>query len=670
MYYNRKQNSALSEEHEGEMAMIILLLALLGTLIVMAILTIGRLGFGRSEPFDARKFIRWFIRYFIFNYIVCLFILYVSEPALTGPFGGWQWVLWPLVVSSLINLFAFVRPMMGALEDVSAISQGRRSSLRGNPAQVPANASRGAIAAGVFGLVVAATIGLVVAGLIVVFTTWFDSNAKALAAIPHITIAQEPTLPPTDPNHIVLVSQNVAAYKGQQILGSNGQNLGSSYNIDPTSYTLQSINRHLYYVAPLQYNNIFVNLSNSSTPGFVIVDAEDPQAVPQLCTNTSHSSLCPTNGASIAYLPGALLNQDLLRHVYLSGYTYGKLVDPTLELDDSFHPYWTISLMQPTRGYTGDVLSEVLIVDAHTGDITKYAPQNAPSWVDRVMPAATVTQYLTWWGLYHAAPWFNPSGMGQQTPASDPQLLYNNIDQPVWLVPMTSASSNDNSSTGVFLFDTHKNEAHFYPGAAGLGIGSNVQNTFASTRANILRYNVDSFQLYQICGVPTWVAIYSSNGIFQDVGILDARELNGGNVQFEPNLSAALNDYQQWLAQNSIANSCTNSSPGGTTQTVTGKVLRISSVQQNGNTIYYIQIAGQNVIFTANLSLSPKLPLVQPGDTVTGTYLNIPNSNSSTIALKTFDDLSIKLGGPTGTPTPSPTVPSPTPAVTPTAGKK
>jgi hypothetical protein len=302
-------------------AMIILLLALIGTAIVMAILTIGRLGFGRSEPFDRKKFVRWFIRYFIFNYVVSLFIIYVSEPALTGPFGGWQWVLWPLVLSSLLNLLAFIRPMMGALEDVSAISQGRRSATRSNSTRVPASASRGAIAAGIFGLVVAAGIGLIVSGLIVVFTTWFDSNAKALAAIPHVTMAQSATLPPTDPNNIVLVSQNVAAYKGQQILGSNGQNLGSSYGIDPTTYTLQSIRHHLYYVAPLEYNNIFVNLANSSTPGFVIVDAENPQAVPQLCTNTSTSNLCPTDGASIAYLPGALLNQDLIRHVYLISFT-------------------------------------------------------------------------------------------------------------------------------------------------------------------------------------------------------------------------------------------------------------------------------------------------------------------------------------------------------------
>ena len=637
--------------------MIILVLALIGTLIVMAILTIGRLGFGRSEAFNAKTFSRWFLRYAIFNYILSLIILYVSEPALTGPFGGWQWVLWPLVLSSFLNLFAYLRPMMGALEDVSAMSQGRRPVGRSTSTRIPANASRGAIAAGIFGLIIAGAVGLVISGLIVVFTTWFDSNAKALAAIPHVTMEASPKLFPTDSQHIVLVSQAVASYKGQQILGSNGQNLGSSYNIDPASYTLQSINKHLYFVAPLQYNNIFVNLSNSNTPGFVIVDAENPQAEAQLCTNTSTSNLCPTKGgASIAYLPGALLNQDLLRHVYLSGYTYGKLVDPTLELDDNFHPFWTISLMQPSRGYTGDQLSEVLIVDAHTGDIVKYTPKNVPVWVDRVMPSDTVTQYLQWWGLYHSAPWFNPSGAGQQTPASAPELIYNDIDHPVWLIPMTSASTNDNSSTGVFLFDTHDNKAAFYP-LSGLGIGNNVSSTIQSTRANIRNYTVDSIQLYQINNEPTWVAIFvqqtDSGSIFQAVGIVDAKNLNGSNVQFETTLQAALQDYANWRAQ--AGNNPNGNQTNGTPQTITGTVLRVGTTQQGANVVYYLQIQGQHQIFLAPLTLSPKLPLVQPGDTVTGTYLN---TGGTTVTFQTFDDPSINLNSnlPTPTPTPSPTV--------------
>src|SRR5262249_41697363 len=97
-------------------------------------------------------------------------------------------------------------------------------------------------------------------------------------------------------------------------------------------------------------------------------------------------------------------------------------------------------------------------------------------------------------------------------------------------------SSNDNSSTGVFLFDTHDNKASFYP-LSGLGIGNNVKNTIQSTRSNIRGYSVDSIQLYQIYGTPTWVAIYvqstDSGDIFQAVGVVDARNLNGSNVQFD-----------------------------------------------------------------------------------------------------------------------------------------
>jgi hypothetical protein len=621
--------------------MVIFLLALIGTLAVMAILTIGRLAFGRREPFKRRTFARWFLGYFIFNYLLCLLILYFSGPALTGPFGGWQWVLWPLTISCLANLFAFARPAANVLGAAAAVSQGR--SAPGVDIQMPNRFSRGAVAAAIFGLIVTVVLGIVATILITIFTTWFDPNAKALANIPNVKVMASPTLPPTDANNIVLVSQGIASYKGQQVLGSNGQNLGSAYNLDPSSYVLQSINHHLYYVAPLTYNNIFVNLSSPTTPGFVVVDAEDPQQLPVLHTEQS---------AKIAYLPGALLNQDLLRHVYLSGYTYGRLVDPTLELDDNFHPYWTISLMQPSRGYTGDVLSEVLLVDAHTGAITKYAPQNVPSWVDRVMPADTVSQYLQWWGLYHAAPWFNPSGLGQQTPASSPELLYNSKDQPVWLIPMTSSSSNDNSSTGVFLFNTHKNEADFYP-LSGIGIGGNVSSTFSSTRANIRNYQVTSTQLYQIYGVPTWVAIYSQNtssgDIFQAVGIVDARNLNGNNVQFEPTLSAALSDYSSWLNQQGNTGGGNGGTTSPTTQTVTGKVLRISSVQQGTNTVYYLQIAGQKLIFTANLTLSAKLPLVQAGDTVTVTYAS---TTQSVVNVQTFDDLNINLGA---TPTPGAT---------------
>src|SRR2546429_91577 len=106
--------------------MAIFLLALVGALIVMGILTIGRLGFGRREKFDSRRFLRWFIGYFIFNYLFCLVVLSFPAPALAGHFWGWRWFLWPFFFSIFGTLSAFARRAVGVLEEAAAASRGHR----------------------------------------------------------------------------------------------------------------------------------------------------------------------------------------------------------------------------------------------------------------------------------------------------------------------------------------------------------------------------------------------------------------------------------------------------------------------------------------------------------------------------------------------------------------
>src|SRR5262249_43887663 len=389
-----------------------------------------------------------------------------------------------------------------------------------------------------------------------------------------------------------------------QVLAQGGQNLGSTYHTDSGEYTLQSVKGRLYWIAPLIYNNVFANLSNPESPGFVAVNAEDPNASPDLHT-----------GLHMRYLPDAILNQEIVRHVYLSGYTNGDLADPTLEVDDNWRPFFTISLMQPSRGFTGQVLSRVLLVDAQTGGIKSFAPKDVPAFVDRIVPADTVVDYLTWWGKYAKAPWFNPAGSGQQLPATDaqngPELVYNQVDQPVWIVPMTSSARTDNSSTGVILFDTRENVGHFYP-LNGLGVTSNVKNTFKSNPKNIKNYDVANIQLYSIYGEPTWVCTFvTSNDFgenFQAIGMVDARHLNGANVIMESNKAAALASYAQWLANAGVN---ANPSPTAKPATIQGKVTRISSALENGSTVYFFQVASQSRIFKAGLALSAKLPLVQ-----------------------------------------------------------
>src|SRR6185437_10547757 len=348
--------------------MIIVGLAAIGATVVTALLLGLAYALGRAQWPKWRVVARWAASIWALNFALDLLILYFAMPAITGPYGGWQWLLWPLAISGVYALFGGsllqASQTLGALnERMNTISSVTGSAYGGGAhrrrpivSEQPAGGMpRGALAGGL-AILAALVIAIVINGVIVIGTTWFDGNAKALAAIPHIVTAPaSQPLPPTNVDHIVLVTQAVASYLGQQTLASGGQNLGSLYHTEQAEYTLQSVRGHLYWIAPLVYNNVWANLGNWESPGYVVVDAEDPNAAPTLRT-----------GYHMRYLPDALFNQDLLRHVYLSGYTNGDLADPTLEVDDSWRPYFTISLMQPTRGFTGEVTQRVLLVDAQT----------------------------------------------------------------------------------------------------------------------------------------------------------------------------------------------------------------------------------------------------------------------------------------------------------------
>ncbi|HEY7023320.1 MAG TPA: hypothetical protein VH349_19525 [Ktedonobacterales bacterium] len=632
--------------------MIIFWLAALGATIVTAILVGLVYLFSRKQRPEPRDLLLWAAALWIFNLILDLIILYYVLPPMTGPYWGGQWLIWPLILSGVFALFgggfrqirATIESLTERINAEGAIRRGGKGSrdwVDERPAK-SGQTQRIQVGAqvGVTAIVIGLLFATVVNGLIAIGTTWFDGNAKALASIPVIkTAPASAQLPPTDINHIVLVSQGVAANLGQRSLASTGQNLGSQYHTDEASYTLQSVQGHLCWIAPLVYNNVWANVGNWESPGYVQVDAEDPNAQATLHT-----------GFHMRYLPDAILNQDLLRHVYLSGYTGANLADPTLEVDDSGTPYFTISLMTPTRGFTGEVVDKVLLVDPQSGAIKEYAVKDVPAWVDRIMPSSLVDNYLAWWGLYHDAPWFNPSGAKQQKPVGGIELLYNTAEQPVWLVMMSSNAQTDRSSTGVVLFNTRENAGTLYP-LTGIGVSDDVVKTITSNPSNIRNYGVGSLQLYQIYGEPTWVATFVRDSdigqIFQGVGIVDARHLTGNNVIMASTKSAALAQYAQWLAGN-------NTQGQGPTATakkvdVEGKVERISSAIQDGTTVYYLLLEGQQRIFLASLNLSAKLPLVQPGDQVKVTYLD---TGQGVETLTAFDDLSIHANGPAPSPTP------------------
>src|SRR5579871_3567893 len=171
----------------------IFLIALIGALVVVAIMLIGRFTLGRHIPVEWPKIARWAGLTFVLNYLFALLILYFAQPALTGPYGGWQWALWLLFVTALISLSSIFRVAVHRVNTAGQQPITIRRNVMGRPRVVdagsPADAAdhnRGKVRAGIVGVGVLILMLLIVNPVWAISTTWFDGNAKALAHIPNV----------------------------------------------------------------------------------------------------------------------------------------------------------------------------------------------------------------------------------------------------------------------------------------------------------------------------------------------------------------------------------------------------------------------------------------------------------------------------------------------------
>jgi hypothetical protein len=468
------------------------------------------------------------------------------------------------------------------------------------------------------------------------FECWGTSNKREFAKLANIHVASNTeNLPPTDQNHIVMVTQAVAAYKGSSAISKGGENWGSIYKTEDADYTLQSVAGHLYWVAPIVYAKIwsqvgFIAEKFADTPGFIAVDAEDPNSEPE-----RHITDKEGQPLHMRYLPDAVFMQNLTRYVYMAGYTDGILEDPTLEVDDNWRPFYTITYLQYAFGVAGKKLDKVLIVDAQTGKIDAYEPAKVPTWVDRVMSYDLVKEYATDWGNWSDlnSTFPNWSGQYQKSPV-DLEFHYNSIDKPVWVVPFINESGNKNATPGILVYDTHDNSGTFYPGLAGRNVGDKITAAFHDTQKNVNgRLVAASVQLYSIEGVPTWVCIYVNNSSFSGIGMLDAREPMNANVVIENDRKDVINDFRNYLAD-SNANKGDISNAGKTAKPITGVIDRISyPTTLNGKVTYFFNLNGNVHIFSVTLDHSDDLPLIHTGDRVTIEYLD---TKEHLAAVRTF----------------------------------
>lgn len=467
------------------------------------------------------------------------------------------------------------------------------------------------------------------------YNTLGPANAELRVKLPNISTDENGTIPPSDPNRLVQVTKSIAAFKGHSALTK----YASQYKLDPESYTLQSVKGHRYWIAPLSLNNsgdtfwspLFGNYATS--PGFVIVDAEDADAEARLDLNHK-----------IALFTDQWWCLKLQRHLYQAGFTDGQLDDPSLEVDDEWNPYWVVTYVKPAfGGVSGSKVDKVILVKMTNNEpeVLTYDPSNATdranyAWVDRVISKATVERWATDWGMWQGQ--FARSGTwnhwrvrlglkADDTMApADVELCYTTKQENVWVVPMTGTVKGSTSVIGVLVFDTNRNEGTWYPHLSGFNHGKSVKETMKAARDNIRHYDVEHVQLMSIYGELTWVAIYTSKqevgSSFGGIGFLPAHSQNTAEVVFAGDKGTALARYATLLA-NRHQGGGNVSRIARQSKEITAKVLRIAALPSaTGSPTYQFKVVGDKHTFLLTREVYRDVALVREGDTVTFTYID------------------------------------------------
>jgi len=334
------------------------------------------------------------------------------------------------------------------------------------------------------------------------------------------------------------------------------------------------------------------------------VSAEDPDAQPEL-----------RQRAPMRYIPSALFNDNLYRHVYM---TYGteQILETTLQLDDAGDPQYLCTLGRPTIGWSGQKVTGVVIVDPATGAMRRIDRSDfasLPSWVSRVYPSDLALQYNEWFGEFVHGLWnYLLVKRDVHVPARDEVFGLLAGSRFVWFVDHTSPAS-DQSMTGFTYMDTVTGAVTYYTSSGG---EFNSTGAEAAVASNPIVRQGKLFPtqplLYDVFNQNTWVVpLVAETGKYQTVSLVQAKN---GHVIVGSSSSPKPQDdaFAQYATFLGVAGA--PQAPVLSASLTSGGTIDRIAAGPDG-TVYFT-LRGSPQMYALDSHDDPSALLVRPGDAV------------------------------------------------------
>lgn len=439
----------------------------------------------------------------------------------------------------------------------------------------------------------AAIVLLVVVPAVLGFLSQPIFRAKAYSALIPVTDASfADTVKEVTYDKVPVVDREAAAIIGERQMGSV-QEVVSQFEIND-NYTQINIRNVPVRVSPLAYSDIIKYIINAKNgiPYYVKVDMATQEADLIKLVNP------------LKYSKSDYLMRDIYRHIRFR-YPTKMFGETNFEVDDEGRGFYITSVLTRRIGFFGgtDVKGSI-VTDGNTGESNYYEVQDVPAWVDRVYPSDLMIQQLDYRGSYMDG-FFN-SIIGQKN-VTQTTVGYNYVplNDDIYLFTGVTSIRSDSSNLGFYFVNLRTKEAKFFSVPSADEVSAMNSATGQIQEKN---YTPTFPVLLNIKNRPTYlIGLKDASGLAKMFALVDAE-----NYQ-----QVIVGDTVQEVIREYDLRTDTSGQPGADAKEKVILIEAIESVVIDGNTIFFIKAAGDDVVYTGTAkALGSRMIFAKPGDTL------------------------------------------------------
>jgi hypothetical protein len=382
-------------------------------------------------------------------------------------------------------------------------------------------------------------------------------------------------------DQIPLLDRSSAIILGNRKMGSM-LDMVSQFEVDEL-YSQINYQDQPYRVSPLRYANLIKWLTNvkDGIPAYVRIDM------------ATQSTELVKLSQGMKYTTSDHFGRNIYRHLRFAYPTY-IFNDLSFEIDEDGTPYWICPVKKFNIGLFGGVtIGRVVLCNAITGELTDYAVEDVPQWVDRVYSADLLVELYDYYGtLKHG--YFN-SVLGQKDCLTTTNgYNYLAIDDDVWVYTGVTSVSGDQSNVGFVLMNQRTMETKWYEIEGAI---EDSAMSSAEGQVQHLKYTATFPLLLNISGEPTYfLALKDASGLVKKYAMVNVQKYQ--IVAIGDSVSECEASYNTLMYQNGIKAEAEDTRE---VLQITARIQKIAQGVVDGNSHYYLMLEGTDAIFDVSV---------------------------------------------------------------------